>query len=93
MILLTSFFLNLLLLYLYGVEVSKFYFLSKTVGRTSWMRDRSVARPLPNTNRINTNTNKHPCLEWDSNPRSQKIVHALDCTATVIVDFTDNAGK
>jgi hypothetical protein len=37
----------------------------------------------------NINTHRHPCLEWDSNPRSQvfeqaKTVHALDCTATVI---------
>jgi hypothetical protein len=33
-------------------------------GRTPWTGNQPVARPLPNTNR-------HPCLEWDSNPRSQ----------------------
>jgi hypothetical protein len=35
------------------------------------------------------NVHRHPCLEWDSNPRSQcwserKTVHALDCTATLV---------
>jgi hypothetical protein len=36
-----------------------------------------------NTNRINAH--RHPCLEWDSNPRSQRSsVHALDRAVTVI---------
>jgi hypothetical protein len=35
------------------------------------------------------NTHRHPCLEWDSNPRTQrferaKTVHVLDRAATVI---------
>jgi hypothetical protein len=34
-----------------------------TVGRTPWTGDQPVARPLP--------THRHPCLEWNSNPRSQ----------------------
>jgi hypothetical protein len=41
----------------------------KTVGRTPWTGDQPVARPLP-TNRINAH--RHRCLEWDSNPRSQR---------------------
>jgi hypothetical protein len=44
----------------------------KTDGRTPWAVDQPVARPLPiqdNTNRIKSDG--HPCLEWDSNPRSQ----------------------
>jgi hypothetical protein len=56
-----------------------------TVGRTPWMGDQPIARPLP-THRINAQ--RHPCLESDSKPRSQhsraKTVHALDRTATVI---------
>jgi hypothetical protein len=39
-----------------------------TVDRISWTGDQSVTRPLP-THRINAH--RHPCLEWDSNPRSQ----------------------
>jgi hypothetical protein len=34
------------------------------------------------------NTHRHPCLEWDSNPRSQRsserTVHVLDRAATVL---------
>jgi hypothetical protein len=44
-----------------------------TVGRTPSMRDQPVARPLPTqrTQKQNTFTQyRHPCLEWDSNPRS-----------------------
>jgi hypothetical protein len=33
------------------------------------MGDQRVARPL-HTHRINAH--RHPCLEWDSNPRSQR---------------------
>jgi hypothetical protein len=34
-----------------------------TDGWSPWTGDQPVARPLP--------THRHPCLEWDSNPRSQ----------------------
>jgi hypothetical protein len=37
-----------------------------TVGMTDWTGDKPVARPLP-THRIKAH--RHPCLEWDSNPR------------------------
>jgi hypothetical protein len=39
--------------------------LFKIFGRTSWTSDQPVARSLSNTHR-------HSCLEWDSNPRSQR---------------------
>jgi hypothetical protein len=39
-----------------------------TVDRTTWTGDQPAARPLL-THRMNTH--RHPCLEWDSNPRSQ----------------------
>jgi hypothetical protein len=39
-----------------------------TIGMTPWTGDQPVARPLP-THR--TNAHRHPCLECDSNPRSQ----------------------
>jgi hypothetical protein len=59
------------------------------VGRTPWTADQPVARPLPthgNTNRIKAH--RHPCLEWDSSPRSQcwraKTVDPLDRAPTVI---------
>jgi hypothetical protein len=38
------------------------------IGRTLWAGDQPVARPLP-THRINAH--RHPCIEWDSNLRSQ----------------------
>jgi hypothetical protein len=41
-----------------------------TVGRTPWRGDQPVARPPP-THKHRINAYKHPCLEWDSNPRSQ----------------------
>jgi hypothetical protein len=65
------------------------------VGRTPWTSDHEqpVAWSLP-THRTahtqNKRTHKHPCLEWNSKPRSQgsseraKTVHALDRAATVI---------
>jgi hypothetical protein len=47
-----------------------------TDGSTPWTSDKSVARPLP-THRTTQTQNKriyrHPCLEWDSNPRSQRL--------------------
>jgi hypothetical protein len=46
-----------------------------TAGRTPWTGDQPVAKPLP-TQRItqtqNKRTHRHPCLEWNSNPRSQR---------------------
>jgi hypothetical protein len=38
-----------------------------TASRTPWAGDQRVARPLP---KHRVNTHRHPCLEWDSNPRS-----------------------
>jgi hypothetical protein len=34
-----------------------------TASRTPWVGDQPVARPLPTHS-----TNRHLCLEWDSNP-------------------------
>jgi hypothetical protein len=45
------------------------FFILYTVGRTPLTGDQPVARPLPTHRTINEH--KHPCLEWDSNPRSQ----------------------
>jgi hypothetical protein len=46
-----------------------------TDSRTPWTSDQPVARPLP-THRTTQTQNKrihsNPCLEWDSNPRSQR---------------------
>jgi hypothetical protein len=39
-----------------------------TVGRAPWSRDQPVARPLP----MYKTTHRHPYVEWDSNPRSQR---------------------
>jgi hypothetical protein len=57
--------------------------------RTPWTSDQPVTRPLPTqrtTQRQNARTDRHPCLEWDSNPRPQraKTVYALGRAATVI---------
>jgi hypothetical protein len=43
------------------------------VGRTPWTGDQSVARPLPThgTTQTQNKLHRHPCLEWNSNPRSQ----------------------
>jgi hypothetical protein len=43
-------------------------------GRTHWTGDQPVTRPLPThrtTQTHNKCTHRHPCLEWDSNPRFQ----------------------
>jgi hypothetical protein len=40
-----------------------------TVSRTPWTGDQPVARSLP-AHRT-AHKHRHPCLEWDSNPRSQ----------------------
>jgi hypothetical protein len=45
-----------------------------TVGGTPWTGDQPVARLLPThrtTQTQNKRTDRHPCFEWDSNPRSQ----------------------
>jgi hypothetical protein len=45
-----------------------------TDGRTPWTSDQPVARPLPThrtTQTQNKRTQRHSCLEWDSNPRPQ----------------------
>jgi hypothetical protein len=51
------------------------YLILCTVGRTPLTEDQPVARPLTytqkNTNSINAH--RHPCLEWDLNPRSQGL--------------------
>jgi hypothetical protein len=41
-----------------------------TVGRTPWTGDQLVARPLP-THKQRMNVHRHPCLDWDPNPRPQ----------------------
>jgi hypothetical protein len=60
---------------------SQSYTQSVGPGRTPWTGDQPVAWPLP--------THRHPCLEWDSNTRSQpsserRQVHILDRAAIVI---------
>jgi hypothetical protein len=38
------------------------------------MGDQPVARPLSTQdNKTQNNGDRHPCLEWDSNPRSQSL--------------------
>jgi hypothetical protein len=47
-----------------------------TVGRTPWTGDQQVARPLPTHTgqlKYRIKAYRHPCLEWDSNPRPQCI--------------------
>jgi hypothetical protein len=45
-----------------------------TVGRTPWTGDQPVARPLATlrTTQTQDKRTQTPCLEWDSNPRSQR---------------------
>jgi hypothetical protein len=47
--------------------VSSQFLNPKAVGRTTWTGDQPVAKPQPTQNK-----RRHPCLEWDSNPRSQR---------------------
>jgi hypothetical protein len=42
---------------------------TQLIGSTPWTGGQPVARPLP-THRINAH--RHPCLNWDSSPRSQR---------------------
>jgi hypothetical protein len=58
------------------------------VGRIPWTEDQPDARSLPTqANTIKKNADTHPCLQWDSNPRSEfewsKTVRALDLLAIV----------
>jgi hypothetical protein len=52
---------------------SLFQFLNLyTVSRTPWTGDQPLTRPLPAHRTTQTqNKHRHPCLEWDSNPRLQ----------------------
>jgi hypothetical protein len=47
-----------------------------TVGRTPWTGDQPAARPLLKQRTTQTQNKptqyRHPCLEWDSKPRSQR---------------------
>jgi hypothetical protein len=44
-----------------------------TDGRAPWTSDQLVARLLSKHRTTQTHTHtKHPCPEWDSNPRSQR---------------------
>jgi hypothetical protein len=46
-----------------------------TDGRTPWMSDQPVAKPLPKrraAQRQSKRSHRHPFLKWDSNPRSQR---------------------
>jgi hypothetical protein len=47
-----------------------------TVCRNPWTGDQPVARSLPThrtTQTQNKRTNRHPCIQWVSNPRSQSL--------------------
>jgi hypothetical protein len=63
-----------------------------TDGRTLWMSDQPVARPLHThrtTQTQNKRTQKHPCLfsgirTHDPSIRATKTVHALDRVVTII---------
>jgi hypothetical protein len=46
-----------------------FLILRQSIGLLGWVSSPSQDRYLTHTHRINTH--RHPCLEWDSNPRSQ----------------------
>jgi hypothetical protein len=60
------------------------------VHRTSWTGDQPVARSLPTHKTAqmqNKRTQRHPCLQWDSNPRSQCSSgrrRSIDRAATMI---------
>jgi hypothetical protein len=51
------------------------HFFTKTVGGTPWTSDQPIARPL-STHRMtqiqNKRIHRYSCLEWDSNPPSQR---------------------
>jgi hypothetical protein len=62
-----------ILFWLYSplLDLGRFY----TVGRTPWKEDQPVPRPLPTlrTRQNRINAHRHPCLEWNSNPQSQRL--------------------
>jgi hypothetical protein len=53
---------------LLGLGSFSCFLIAYTVGRTLWTRDPPVARQLA-AHRMKVH--RHPCLEWNSNPRSQ----------------------
>jgi hypothetical protein len=57
-----------------------------TDGRTPWMSDQLITRPLPKHRTTHTHS-KHPCLVWDLHPWSrlpnEQRLHATDHLATV----------
>jgi hypothetical protein len=72
--------LLLLLLLLYNIFLGLGHLFSFSilymVGTTPWTEDQTVARPLPAHRTAQTQNKRtqyrYPCLEWDSNPRSQR---------------------
>jgi len=47
---------------------------SRYSGRTPWMWDWPITRPLPTwDSTTHKDRDKHPCLEWDSDPWSQLL--------------------
>jgi hypothetical protein len=68
-----------------------------TVHKTLWKGDQPIARPLPAhthtvQHRHRINAYRHPCLKWNSNPRSSVLarrerVYASDSAATMIGVF------
>jgi hypothetical protein len=72
--------LLLLLLWLYSplLGLGRFFsfLILYIVGRTPWTWDQPVARSLPSHRTTQTQNKRtqyrHPCLQWDSNPRSQR---------------------
>jgi hypothetical protein len=73
-------FLILLRLYSPSLCLVRFF---HTVNRIPWTGDQPAARPLP-THRTTRTLNKrtlyrHPCVEWDSKPRSQRPSERTQC--------------
>jgi hypothetical protein len=73
-----SSYLLLLLIWLDGpsLRLGRFFsfLIPYTVGRTPWAGNQPVAGPLlhKEQHKHRINAHRHPCLEWDSNPRSQR---------------------
>jgi hypothetical protein len=68
------FFFNLLYSPVMDLRFLLFFFFAlsiSTYGRSPWTSDQPVTRPLPTQdNTAQKDKDKHPCLKWDSNPRS-----------------------
>jgi hypothetical protein len=69
---------DLLHLWLYSplLDIGRFFnFLIFYIdSRSPWTGDQPVTRPLPahtGQHKYRINAHRHPCLKWDSNPRSQ----------------------